>query len=176
MALLTTRCASAVSPRDAMSGKDPNSIGARGENIVELRLTEMSSRRYPLFRPTHLGDKFPVLDYYVEVTGPLKYRPFFLLQVKATSKSSSRFQVNPKKLKSLLEYGVPTYLALVDEPRRHVYLASVHTETIRSTYRKQPRFRLTTATLKILRAEVIDYWRARMQKPIKSYFHGMGKS
>ena len=43
-------------------------IGKRGENIVELCLTEYSNFPAPLFDLTHLGDKWPVADYYVELT------------------------------------------------------------------------------------------------------------
>jgi hypothetical protein len=43
-------------------------IGKRGENIVELCLTEYSNFPAPLFDLTHLGDKWPVVGYYVELT------------------------------------------------------------------------------------------------------------
>ena len=62
-----------------------NVIGERGEKIVELCLTEFENFRAPLFRLTHLGDKWPIADYYVEVTTVTGKRPFFFLQAKATA-------------------------------------------------------------------------------------------
>ena len=42
--------------------------GFRGEKIVELCLTDYSDFPKPLFRPGFLGDKWPAIDFYVELT------------------------------------------------------------------------------------------------------------
>lgn len=39
----------------------------------------------PLFRPGFLGDKWPAVDFYVELNGVQDKRPFFLIQVKSTT-------------------------------------------------------------------------------------------
>src|SRR3954470_8919782 len=57
----------------------------RGEKIVELCLTEYSAFARPLFRPGFLGDKWPAIDFYVELNGVRGRRPYFLIQAKATS-------------------------------------------------------------------------------------------
>jgi hypothetical protein len=59
--------------------------GFRGEKIVELCLTEYSAFARPLFRPGFLGDKWPAVDFYVELSGVRGRRPYFLIQTKSTS-------------------------------------------------------------------------------------------
>ena len=42
-------------------------VGFRGEKIVELCLTNYESFAAPLFHPGFLGDKWPSIDFYVEL-------------------------------------------------------------------------------------------------------------
>jgi hypothetical protein len=41
--------------------------GFRGEKIVELCLTDYRTFAKPLFRPGFLGEKWPSIDFYVEL-------------------------------------------------------------------------------------------------------------
>ena len=59
--------------------------GFRGEKIVELCLTDYSAFARPLFRPGFLGDKWPAVDFYVELNDVRGERPYFLIQSKATA-------------------------------------------------------------------------------------------
>ena len=63
-------------------------IGNRGEAIFELRMTDPHGPGGdPLFRPYHLGEKFPTLDYLVELVGlPAGRVGYFFAQVKSTGK------------------------------------------------------------------------------------------
>jgi hypothetical protein len=48
-------------------------------------LTAYSAFARPLFRPGFLGDKWPAVDFYVELNGIRGKRPYFLVQCKSTS-------------------------------------------------------------------------------------------
>src|SRR5262245_22873586 len=61
-----------------------NLIGDRGENIFELAITDYREFARPLFKPGFLGDKWPAVDYYVELVGVEGSTPFFFAQIKTT--------------------------------------------------------------------------------------------
>ena len=59
--------------------------GIRGDKIVELCLTDYRAIDSPLFRLGFLGDKWPAVDYHVELTSVPGQRPYLFAQVKSTS-------------------------------------------------------------------------------------------
>src|SRR5215213_10146123 len=107
--------------------------GFRGEKIVELCLTDYSAFPRPLFRPGFLGDKWPAVDFYVELNGVRGRRPYFLIQSKATSAAlaanatSLRISSTRNDVQRLLRIPGPTYILGVHEPTRRVFAKSVHT-------------------------------------------------
>src|SRR5437764_3472621 len=107
--------------------------GFRGEKIVELCLTEYSGFPAPLFRPGFLGDKWPAIDFYVELNGVQGKRPYFLIQCKTTSGTlsprASSLKISSKRedVARLLQIPGPTYILGVHEPSRRVFAKSVHT-------------------------------------------------
>jgi len=52
-------------------------VGFRGEKVVELCLTNYESFAAPLFRPGFLGDKWPTIDFYVELLTVRRRTPYF---------------------------------------------------------------------------------------------------
>ncbi len=54
---------SKIDRRHAMTSELRDVTGFRGENIVELCLTDYKTFPEPLFRPAHLGEKWPAIDY-----------------------------------------------------------------------------------------------------------------
>ncbi len=106
---------------------DTNAIGERGESIFHLRLSAVDGLR-PLFRATHLGQKWPVADFAVELDG--KPGQFFLVQVKTTQRSiKPRKQRLPVDVKSehvrlLLSSPIPAYLVAVHEPSEEAFLVA----------------------------------------------------
>jgi hypothetical protein len=151
--------------------------GFRGEKIVELCLTEYSAFARPLFRPGFLGDKWPAIDFYVELNGVRGKRPYFLIQSKATSASlnsqatSLRISSTKKDIVRLLQIPGPTYILGVHEPSRRVFAKSVHTGVAaRGITRIQLTHELTTTNLRRLYDEVRNYWRSTGHKPSTSVF------
>jgi hypothetical protein len=151
-------------------------VGARGERIFELAITDFSQFRYPLFRPAFLGDKWPTIDYYVELCGVANSSPYFLAQVKATQAAIQAnaqmldIKVEISKCERLFRLPGPTYLIGVHEPTSKAYVLSVHTKPVRGIYHIPLAYELTPPNLKLLYEEVRDYWKAGHTKPIRSHF------
>src|SRR5688572_5392436 len=107
--------------------------GFRGEKIVELCLTDYSAFPRPLFRPAFLGDKWPAVDFYVELNDVRGKRPYFLIQCKATAAAltgrSTSLAISSRRddIARLLQIPGPTYILGVHEPTRRVFAKSVHT-------------------------------------------------
>jgi hypothetical protein len=105
-------------------------IGKRGENIVELCLTDYANFPAPLFSPTHLGEKWRSVDFYVELSTVPNRRPFFLVQAKATASANPRTSLKisstKRDISRLLEIPAPTYILGVHEPSKRVFIRSVH--------------------------------------------------
>ena len=151
--------------------------GFRGEKIIELCLTEYSSFARPLFQPGFLGDKWPAIDFYVELQGLRGKRPSFLLQSKSTSAHlapgarSLRISSTGNDVARLLQIPGPTYILVVHEPSRRVFAKSVHTGVAIKGIRAIPLSNeLTAANLQKLFDEVRDYWQAVGHKPTSSVF------
>ena len=151
--------------------------GFRGEKIVELCLTDYSAFPAPLFRPGFLGDKWPAIDFYVELTGVSGRRPYFLVQAKSTTATlpprATSLQISSRRedVARLLQVPGPTYILGVHEPTRRVFAKSVHTGVAaKAITRIQLTHELTSANLRRLYQEVRAYWRSTRHKPSTSVF------
>ncbi len=151
--------------------------GFRGEKIAELCLTDYQAFPEPLFRPGFLGDKWPSVDFYVELTGVSGKRPYFFGQVKATTsaltKCSKNLSISTKKkdIERLLQIPGPTYILGVHEPSKRVFVRSVHTGIpVRAVTRIPLSYELTSANLRKLHDEVRNFWSAANHKPVSSVF------
>jgi hypothetical protein len=151
--------------------------GFRGEKIVELCLTDFSAFARPLFRPGFLGDKWPAIDFYVELNGVRGRRPYFLIQSKATAaklgKDSKNLKISATRrdVERLLQIPGPTYILGVHEPSRPVFAKSVHLGiAVRAITRIQLTHELTSDNLMKLYNEVRNYWGTTGYKPGNSVF------
>lgn len=151
--------------------------GFRGERIVELCLTDYSSFKSPLFRPGFLGDKWPAIDFYVELTSSTGSGMYFFGQAKAsTSKLSTRSRVLPissdkNDVERLLKIPAPTYIFGIHEPSKRVFARSVNAGTPKKAISSIPlAFELTSANLKRLHDEIVAHWTTEASKPTQSVF------
>jgi len=143
---------------------DSNAVGERGEAIFEVRIMALHGAK-PLFRPTSLGDKWPVADYAVELNG--QPGRFFLVQVKATQKPVNparnattprmRIDVKVDRLRLLLQSPIPAYLVAVHEPSEEAFLVAPrearHLRDVTTAFSlKDQRIRLG------LHKEVASFW------------------
>lgn len=152
-------------------------IGSRGEKIVELRLTDYREFEAPLFRPGFLGDKWPAIDFYVELNSVRGTRPYFFAQVKATSSplapGSTHLSISATKkdVERLLRIPGPTYIFGVHEPSQRVFVRSIHTGfPLRAVNRIPVAYELTSTNLEALHREVREFWSANDHKPVSSVF------
>lgn len=151
--------------------------GIRGEIITELALTEYSDFKRPLFRTGFLGDKWPSIDFYVELNSVRGKRPYFFVQTKATQNKiaakAKNLSISTKKqdIERLLRIPGPTYIFGVHEPTKKVYIRSVHTGLpIRAITRIPLTNELTSANLRKLHTEVKEFWKTIDHKPTSSNF------
>jgi Domain of unknown function (DUF4365) len=149
--------------------------GSRGENIMELCLTDYVDFPRPLFRPGFLGDTWPAIDYYVELNEVPNRRLYFFVQVKSTTaaiyKNSLRISSKKNDISRLLEIPGPTYIIGVHEPTKRVFVRSVHTGTAAKAITRIPlTHELTSANLQRLHTEVKNFWMTTDHKPVSSVF------
>lgn len=107
-----------------------NSVGGFGENLAAVHLSRPVRANYqrPLFRPAHLGEKYPVVDFIVDVLDPSENSiGFFFVQVKSTSKAKAKsrtlaLDIELEKFNKLAGIPVPTFLIGVDTQTEHAFL------------------------------------------------------
>lgn len=152
--------------------------GSRGEKIVDLCLTDYSAFAAPLFEPAFLGDKWPALDFYVELRTMGGSGLFFFGQAKSTaSVLSKRARVLPistdrDDINRLRRIPAPTYILGVHEPSKRVFIRAVHSATPNKAITSIPLTNeLTSANLQVLHDEVVTHWAAvSKSKPSTSAF------
>lgn len=146
-----------------MARQDNNELGSRGECIFGTIITRLFGMPKPAFRITFLGEKWPHTDFLVELTGSHPVRPYFFVQVKATSRgfTSTRrlnVQLTAKTLKEMIKFPAPTYFVGIDEKKENGYILAVRqggTKSFGSMPMKHP---LSKKNLQLLKNEVLDYW------------------
>ncbi len=160
-----------------MTGAFRELTGFRGEKIVELCLTDYQAFDRPLFRPGFLGDKWPAVDFYVELQEVPGKRLYFFAQTKATADASAlsekglRISTKKQDIEHLLQIPGPTYLFGVHEPTKRVFVRSIHSGVPVKAITKIPlTHELTSLNLKGLYDEVCQYWSATIHKPASSVF------
>jgi hypothetical protein len=151
--------------------------GHRGENILELCLTDYKDFPGPLFRPGFLGDKWPCIDFYVELRNVRKTTPYFFVQVKTTGASlrtatrSLAIPTRKKDVEGLLRIPGPTYIFGVHEPSHRVFVKSIHAGCpVKAVTRIPFSHELTSDNLRALHREVQMFWKSNDHKPSSSVF------
>jgi len=148
--------------------------GFRGEKILELRLTDYTHFPEPLFRPGFLGDKWPSIDFYVELKAVADRKPYFFAQAKATTaKLSGNLSISTEKkdIQRLLQIPGPTYIFGIHEPSQRVFVRSVHAGIpVKAITRIPLSHELTISKLRTLYDEVREFWGTDGYKPRFSAF------
>lgn len=158
---------------------DTNNLGDRGERWAMQYLTQYpKAKEQALFRPQFLGAKWAAIDLYVEVVGRHRRRPFFFVQIKSTREgytvreSKLKVQLSQDSVNSMLRMPAPTYFIGVDDQNltAKVYIWSVRKNSQRAFPSMPSDHELTYMNLKILRTEVVEFWRTNGTKPTVSAF------
>jgi hypothetical protein len=147
------------------SGDD---IGGRGEAIFSVLITDFCGRSRPYFRPHFLGEKFPTLDFQVELLGAGARPPYFFVQVKTTRQGYTtkgprrlKIKVSQRDVRRMAAYPAPTYVVGIDEVGVAGYIACVRAGMASAISGLPARHPLDAGNLKRLWVEVKDYWEQR---------------
>jgi hypothetical protein len=146
--------------------------GNRGESSLRVRITDpIGPDGDPLFRPYHLGEKLPTLDFLVELVGlPAGRVGYFFAQVKTTRQGLTtrhpvrlRVGVSQDDIDRMLIYPGPTYVIGIDERLGHerAYIASVSGTAMGPIQGLPPTYPLDAANMRMLWKEVERFWRSR---------------
>ncbi len=122
------------------------------------------------FKPQFLGDKWPLVDYIVELEGSAK-KSFCFVQVKATragyTKKGNRLKVrvSKKDVQAMAMYPVPTYIVGIDEEGEKGYIISANGENVGSLSSLNTNFPLDLNNCDTLWKEVEAYWKTAPPPP-----------
>lgn len=154
-------------------------IGGRGQAICYMLLTQFCGQSQPRFRPYFLGEKFPALDYLVELVGASDVTSFFFVQVRATTLGYTKGKEGSRRLKirvdrgdmqRLIRYPTPTYIVGIDERDERGYLLSVQHDSPAQIASLPTTFLLDCQTLALLWDEVSAFWMQRDMRLLNSRF------
>ena len=147
-----------------------NHIGNRGESIFEVLVTKHMPGAGRLFYPTFLGDKYPVIDYQIDLLEH-PFPAFFYASIKTTqqgytaNKGRLKVTILKKDREGLGRHIVPVYIFGIDENLEKGYMASANDPNSKliinniSTF-----FPITENNLKLLHKEVSGYWENSRKK------------
>jgi len=146
-----------------------NDTGSLGESIFNVAIT----RDY-IFRPMHLGEKWPISDFYIELIGADAIF-FFIVQIKSTGlglqqNGNLRVKLPKKKLHQLNSYYCPTYFAGVDNITEEVYLTAIYRNNRKGISSLPTKFKLDNNNRQKLYNEVMEFWTNTSLKKYKSNF------
>ena len=150
-----------------MAKVNPDQIGYAAELITALHFSRVVGPPYSrmLFRSVHLGDKYPTVDYLVDVLDTNNQSVgFFFLQVKGTATASPTaprlgIDVPLERFNRLVRLPAPAYIVAVDTVVEEAYLAAACRTRKSAVSSVTKAFPLSEASVKIgLYREVVAFW------------------
>ncbi|HET7228946.1 MAG TPA: hypothetical protein VFJ16_03055 [Longimicrobium sp.] len=148
-------------------------LALRGESWFQLNICKKDGAGRPLFRPAHLGGKWPTVDYLVEAVGRPDPDAFFFAQVKCSENANGGaipVTISDDMWLRLRALPAPTYIFGIDDVTESGYILSVN--GYRGPIRSVPRtFPLDVENRERLWNEVVGYWERRaVEMPFTSVF------
>lgn len=145
-----------------------NAIGDFGEILAQAHFSRPVRGAYqrPLFRASHLGEKYPVVDFIVDILDPNENSlGFFFVQVKATNAAKPKaknlpLQIELTKYNRLAQIPAPTFIVGVDIDAEEVYLVCAPKPAKKSISSICKKYDLKDDGIRVaLYKEVKDYWK-----------------
>ncbi|RKZ44493.1 MAG: DUF4365 domain-containing protein [Candidatus Parabeggiatoa sp. nov. 3] len=140
-------------------------LGQRGEALFYVMITKYNGHDVPLFRPQFLGDKWPSVDFIVELINHNTLMvPYFFVQVKTTRRGYTednrlKLHVHKDDIQRLASFPAPTYLVGIDEIKEIGYIVSVNGENLKTVSNMGTRFPLYDSKIQeMLWQEVKAFW------------------
>jgi hypothetical protein len=153
-----------------------DAIGQRGEALFFVLMTKPLPERGRLFRLQFLGDKWPLVDYIVELEDAGTIRPFFFVQVKTTTEGYTRreqrlkVKISSEQIRGLAAYPAPTYIVGIDEENETGYIVSANGENTNALSSLNTSFPLNQTNREYLWNEVKVYWETHQRPSLASGF------
>lgn len=140
-----------------------NELGHRGEALFTALITKFWERPQPLFRPQFLGDKWPTVDFYVELVGAGNLTPYFFAQIKTTRRGYTtggrlKVGISSRDLKRMNSYPAPTYLIGIDEVDEIGYIVSADGEWLLDSSSLATEYPINETNQDLLWHEVLQFW------------------
>ena len=154
---------------ESMPPLTTDQIGRLAELVAATDLSRSVTGRYrrPLFRATWLGDKYPAVDFLVDVLGRDDASlGFFFAQVKGTAAASAgtarlSIDVSRERFNQLVRLPAPTYLIGVDVSAETSYILAAHRRRAARVSSMTKAYCLRDDAVKIgLYREVLGFWQA----------------
>ena len=144
-----------------------NDIGKIGERIFTVLIGRYFDPNGYLFDPIFLGDKYPTVDFYVDLLNNQEEKGFFFVSVKTTTqgysadKTKLKIHVSKEELKALTKYPVPVYLFGIDAVEEKGYFTCVnHIDTNSNLSGLPVAYPLEITYMNTLWNEVKQFWNA----------------
>jgi hypothetical protein len=141
-----------------------NRIGKRGENIFATIISRNIATKGFLLDPTFLGDKFPTVDFHVDLL-EYPFKGFFYASVKTTTLGyypdgdRIRITIDKDEIAELSKFVLPVYIFGIDEIREKGYVISANnldkSMNVNGVITKYP---LDSGNIELLWKEVAGYW------------------
>ncbi len=140
-----------------------NKIGKRGENIFATIISRNVASKGFLLDPTFMGDKFPTVDFHVDLL-QYPHKAFFYASVKTTTLGYSpgdekiKITIGKEEVAELGKFSIPVYIFGIDETKEKGYMISANNLNTSLNINGIPtRFPITNTVLQLLWKEVADY-------------------
>lgn len=142
-----------------------NDIGKRGERIFTVLIGRYFDPNGYLFDPIFLGDKYPTVDFYLDLLSYTDKKGFFFVSVKTTTqgytsdKSKLKIQVSKDELKELIKYPILVYLFGIDAVEEKAYFTCVnHIDANNNLNGLSVGYELNKLSMNLLWEEVKLFW------------------
>jgi len=141
-------------------------------------MTVFDTTTGPRFRVRHLGEKWPDVDFLVELVDAGTEKPFFLVQVKATNRGYTirdkrlKVAVEANKVRGLAAYPAPTYIVGIDvDPKaERGYIVSANGEHLTRVSSLSTRMPINATNRQLLWDEVRGFWSGFSKAGLASRF------
>jgi hypothetical protein len=138
-------------------------LGQRGESLFSALITKMWGRQRPVFRSKFLGDKWPALDFIVELIGAGDITPYFFAQIKTTrrgytEKGRLRVNVSSRELRKIASYPASTYIIGIDDAGEIGYIVSANGDWMGGVSSLTTEHPINETNQNLLWQEVLRFW------------------
>jgi hypothetical protein len=161
-----------------MARMTSDQIGSLAELLAATALSRPTGHPFhrPLFRTTHLGEKYPAVDFLVDILGPdNQSQGFCFAQVKGTgtAKSGGRLALDVPldRFNQLVRLAAPSYLIGVDIRTEESFIVSAYRPRRTRVSSITRAFPLDTDSGKVnLYREVLGFWTAHRRFRVRTGF------